>query len=246
MKKTCVPAIVLVLTSCILYFLSSSTSTKSLSTIPRVRPTTSGLSRDMATLSKLPSSANTAPDLVSSAPRSLTTLPRAQATKRGLNRAKGPAPIVNPCIGVSESNREEMLQCKSMTGPNGAAVCCCDWIATGKQLWGCYPSLFIAGAQKAGTTALTALLSYIPHIALPQQKELHMLSSTMRHTNYLNLLHRQPQNHSGGLALFTFDATPKYMLSATTIKEMARVAPLARVIVMVCGSTYEKHALPFN
>lgn len=125
-------------------------------------------------------------------------------------------------------------------------------LADDVRRWGCFPSLFIPGAQKAGTTALAALLSFVPGVTPPAVKEPHELdlkrwSSTassvamrfppersLRPLRYLTILGGEPQDENRGL--FTFDSTPAYMLSAATIRRMAAAAPTARIIVLVRGA----------
>lgn len=128
-------------------------------------------------------------------------------------------------------------------------------IADSDRRWGCFPSLFVPGAQKAGTTALAALLSLIPSVSPPAVKEPHELDlkrwparartaaalaspGSLRPLSYLTVLGGDPAD--AGRGLFTFDPTPAYMLAPATVRRMARVAPAARVIVMVRGARRER------
>jgi len=92
------------------------------------------------------------------------------------SRISQPASARDPCPDIPVTGAP---RCSKFTGPGGHSVCCCSWTREDERLeeeddstqslrslharsplpdhanrWGCFPSLFIPGAQKAGTTAL--------------------------------------------------------------------------------------------
>ena len=140
-----------------------------------------------------------------------------------------PAASRNPCKTVHSNSTANV--CISTMGPTGSDVCCCSV----SNSWGCFPSLFIPGAQKAGTSALSALISFIDGVTIPKVKELHALNDPafgeQGYMSYLSALGGSPRDVGRGL--FTYDTTPAYMLLRSTIQQMSSIAPTARIIVMV-------------
>jgi hypothetical protein len=152
------------------------------------------------------------------------------------------------CANTSET------RCAPVAGPAKGDVCCCRWgteqtsgaagsknlqIEEVEELWSCWPSLFIAGAQKSGTTALAALLSLHPNVTPPGTKELHFFDTRFNKAGpfeYLDGL-RPPlgfeHDAADGRGLFTFDPTPSYMLGHGTVLRMAAAAPAAKVVVLL-------------
>jgi len=74
--------------------------------------------------------------------------------------------------------------------------CCCHVSGTGSLPYHCLPSVAILGAQKAGSTALLAMLMQHPDARAPLRKELHFwdtvhapqLQNPLRWTSYLSRL----------------------------------------------------------
>ena len=173
----------------------------------------------------------------------------------GIACAPYPGPAGSPVCCCSWSHDDETQEHSRTRAWADAADRSMRWqssrpaLANDVRRWGCFPSLFIPGAQKSGTTALAALLSFVPGVTPPAVKEPHELdlkrwSSTassvamrsppersLRPLRYLTILGGEPQDENRGL--FTFDSTPSYMLSAATIRRMAAAAPTARIIVLV-------------
>lgn len=80
------------------------------------------------------------------------------------------------------------------------------------------PSLIILGAQKAGTTALYAMLCKHPHARPPKQKELHHFAWEWPYTqglgHYLAAFPKVPCWDRSG---FTFEASPSYLFYAQKV-----------------------------
>jgi hypothetical protein len=63
--------------------------------------------------------------------------------------------------------------CRSLAGPRNSTQVCCRRRSESLEEY-CYPSIVVAGAQKAGTTALHSYLLFSPHTRPPSKKELHV------------------------------------------------------------------------
>jgi hypothetical protein len=163
--------------------------------------------------------------------------------------AKGTASVRfdSPCPKVLREH------CRSMAGPHGSPVCCCSvhppsGVDKKEPFKSCLPSLVIVGAQKAGTTPLSLLLSLHPDVVPPRAKELNYYSSTsavgyepgsakslrwylwrLVHPKWMSV----SRAATGSAGLFTMDATPHYMALPGAIAGIAETSPAAKVIVML-------------
>jgi hypothetical protein len=102
-----------------------------------------------------------------------------------------------------------------------------------RRAFTCLPSLVIAGAQKAGSTALFGYLLAHPGVAPAARKETHFFD---RHFNrglgwYLSHMPPLPMGNSGGV--ITAEATPSYALGVGTPGRLARALPAARAVLLL-------------
>ncbi|MCW3086369.1 MAG: sulfotransferase domain protein [Bacteroidetes bacterium] len=103
------------------------------------------------------------------------------------------------------------------------------------------PSLFIAGAQKAGTTSLAGYLSNIPGVIPPHEKEISYFNNDQRFrlgdnwyrsffaTNFVkNKLEKKT-----GILHITYDATANYFEEIKAAERIKKFNPDAKVIVVL-------------
>jgi hypothetical protein len=101
------------------------------------------------------------------------------------------------------------------------------------------PNLFIVGAPRCGTTALTEFLRVHPDVCVPPVKEPHYFSGhlflpprfaaprVVDEGSYLDLF------AAAGTAKWLLDASPSYLYSAEAARSIHDFAPGARVVIMV-------------
>jgi hypothetical protein len=96
------------------------------------------------------------------------------------------------------------------------------------------PNLFIVGAPKCGTTALTRYLRHHPDVFVAR-KELHYFGQDLTFRNKQRLtLPEYLAFYDGALTQrYRCDSSVWYMSSTTAAKEIAEAAPGARLIVML-------------
>jgi hypothetical protein len=169
------------------------------------------------------------------------------------------------CFALSFSslcNSSIKLDCSETSGPHDHPVCCCSWpdsqpsghqraykpaaanaSTIPRRFRSCFPSLVIVGAQKAGTTALTALLSLHADVIPARQKELYFFGASSKQDTWAGyaqlLLHpkfvdkgvgRRGESNPG---LFTIDSTPTYMTLPHVITRIASGLPTTRIIALL-------------
>lgn len=101
------------------------------------------------------------------------------------------------------------------------------------------PSLFIVGAQKAGTTTLFGALARHPDVMAPLVKEVHYFDVASHRSEKWYGAHfptqgealRQEQTR--GIAPMTFDTTPYYMFHPDVAARVKSYAPAAKIIAVL-------------
>lgn len=105
------------------------------------------------------------------------------------------------------------------------------------------PSFFIVGAQKAGTTSLSAWLSQHPVVARPFSKEVHFfddgLSSAENTYAKGALWYRShfPLRSMFSQKLITFEASPSYMFDSVALARLKTFCPRAKILIMLRDPT---------
>jgi len=111
----------------------------------------------------------------------------------------------------------------------------------GKELAKCLPSFIIAGCQKSGTTALTALLDEHPNISMAKKKEIHFFDKpkeTIKNKslkNYIEYFSPLMINNDEPTTptFITGEATPFYIASEDACESMNHFMPHIKLIVLV-------------
>ena len=91
---------------------------------------------------------------------------------------------------------------------------------------------FIAGVQKAGTTALFNILSRSDRMSVPNRKELHFFDVEKidwDHPDYTPLNRAFSPRHDGALR---FEATPIYTFWPSAMQRIRRYNPAAKIIIL--------------
>lgn len=95
------------------------------------------------------------------------------------------------------------------------------------------PSVFIVGAQKAGTTSLHALLHSHPGMRAPLVKEVHYFDLAADRPNRWYEAHFPPVSGSDDGKALAFDTTPYYLFHPQVASRIARYAPDARIVALL-------------
>lgn len=91
------------------------------------------------------------------------------------------------------------------------------------------PTVFVVGAQKAGTTSLHAALASHPRFAMPIVKEIHYFDLAARRGRGWYEAHF-PEARGGAGSVLTADATPYYLFHPEVAARLRAYAPEARII----------------
>jgi len=91
------------------------------------------------------------------------------------------------------------------------------------------PNLFIAGAQKSGTTWLARCLGHQSCAFLPREKELHFFNTYSEITQ--ESLHNYSARYANSNARWNIDATPNYLCTPGVEKKVSATCPDAKIIV---------------
>lgn len=90
------------------------------------------------------------------------------------------------------------------------------------------PNLFIAGAQKAGTTWLSRCLGRQPFAFLPPEKELHFFDKV---SDLEAELPGYAARYAGSTARWNIDATPNYLCTPGAERRLRATCPDARFVI---------------
>ncbi len=103
------------------------------------------------------------------------------------------------------------------------------------------PSLFIVGAQKAGTTSLAGYLSGVPGIIPPHEKEISYFNNDSRfllgenwyRSFFASNFIKNKIERKTGIPHITYDATANYFEEIKTAERIKKFDPAAKVIVVL-------------
>ena len=96
------------------------------------------------------------------------------------------------------------------------------------------PTIFIVGAQKAGTTALYSYLCNHPSVYSPGRKELSFFDQNVNYARGLKWYHSFfPFSIGRGARAISFEATPEYMYYPHTMERIKLYCPEARIIILL-------------
>jgi hypothetical protein len=102
-----------------------------------------------------------------------------------------------------------------------------------RRAFTCLPSLVIAGAQKAGSTALFGYLLAHPLVAAAARKETHFFDRHFQKGLGWYLAHMPPLAAGNPRGALTAEATPSYALGVGTPRRLAAALPEARFILLL-------------
>ncbi len=95
------------------------------------------------------------------------------------------------------------------------------------------PSVFVVGAQKAGTTSLHALLSEHPAMRAPLVKEVHYFDLAADRPARWYEAHFPTGPGGGDGGALAFDTTPYYLFHPQVASRIARYDPDARIVALL-------------
>jgi hypothetical protein len=95
------------------------------------------------------------------------------------------------------------------------------------------PSVFVVGAQKAGTTSLHALLDDHPGMRAPLVKEVHYFDLAADRSSAWYEAHFPVAPAADNGTALAFDTTPYYLFHPQAASRIARYDPYARIIVLL-------------
>jgi hypothetical protein len=95
------------------------------------------------------------------------------------------------------------------------------------------PSVFIVGAQKAGTTSLHEYLCKHPDIKGGLLKEIHFFNDENRYQKGVSWYETHFKNFNIFKEVTFLDATPEYMTSETAITRLKKYNPHAKILVIL-------------
>jgi Sulfotransferase domain len=125
----------------------------------------------------------------------------------------------------------------------------------------CLPSFIIAGVQKGGTTALSALLCTVEIVSFSKKKEVHFFDNSRHYsggiTEYFNQFYEWDYAATKGLNPPVFgESTPFYIASRDACRRISETVPDVKMIVLLrepvqrAHSEYEmkkrSHLIPHN
>ena len=114
-------------------------------------------------------------------------------------------------------------------------VTCCS--ASRKQSVRCLPSFIVAGVQKAGTTALSAMLCTHPSISFSKKKEVHFFDILKRYnlgiSEYLRNFHEWDASRSGTSLPIYGESTPYYLASRDACRRISETIPEVKLVVLL-------------
>lgn len=114
-------------------------------------------------------------------------------------------------------------------------VTCCG--APRKQSVRCLPTFIIAGVQKAGTTALSAMLCSHPSISFSKKKEVHFFDNLKRFnlgiSEYLHNFHEWDASRVGASLPIYGESTPYYLASRDACRRISETIPEVKLVVLL-------------
>lgn len=115
-------------------------------------------------------------------------------------------------------------------------VTCCQVVAGG--VLKCLPSIIIAGVQKGGTTALSALLCSSSSISFSKKKEVHFFDNlkkfNMGIAEYLRHFHEWNYTSIDQVYPLVYgESTPFYLASREACERISKTVPDVRIVVLL-------------
>ena len=95
------------------------------------------------------------------------------------------------------------------------------------------PSVFVVGAQKAGTTSLHALMNDHPGMRAPLVKEVHYFDLAAHRSKAWYEAHFPVAATADNGPALAFDTTPYYLFHPQAASRIARYDPEARIVVLL-------------
>ena len=112
---------------------------------------------------------------------------------------------------------------------------CCG--APRKQSVRCLPTFIIAGVQKAGTTALSAMLCSHPSISFSKKKEVHFFDNLKRYnlgiSEYLHNFHEWDASRVDASLPIYGESTPYYLASRDACRRISETIPEVKLVVLL-------------
>ncbi len=102
-----------------------------------------------------------------------------------------------------------------------------------KSLTRLKPSIFIVGAQKAGTTTLQSLLAKHPVIAIPEEKELAFFNRDEEYEKGVGYYLSRCPEKAFFRKSYTVDATPDYLPDERCAARIQTFAPDAKILMVL-------------
>ena len=139
-------------------------------------------------------------------------------------------------LRVLNQNLTIGLRCRRIlsTHTQEYVTCCC---APRSRSVRCLPSFIIAGVQKAGTTALSAMLCTHPNISFSKKKEVHFFDSLKRYnlgiSEYLHNFHEWDASGKGGSLPVYGESTPFYVASRDACRRISETIPDVKLVVLL-------------
>ena len=135
---------------------------------------------------------------------------------------------------ISDNGQREVFCQRNWSSKIAGYVTCCRTEGTIK----CLPSFIIAGVQKGGTTALSALLCTLDNISFSKKKEVHFfdndekfslgLAGYLGHFRSWNLTNNDEQEPP-----VYGESTPFYIASREACRRISETIPDVKIIVLL-------------
>ena len=137
------------------------------------------------------------------------------------------------------------LQCRRILSTHTQEyVTCCG--APLKQSVRCLPSFIVAGVQKAGTTALSAMLCTHPSISFSKNKEAHFFDNLKRYklgiSEYLHNFHEWDASRVGASLPLYGESTPYYLASRDACRRISETIPEVKLVVLLREPVSRAHS----
>jgi Sulfotransferase domain len=159
----------------------------------------------------------------------------------GMEDASSRIPIIN-----SSTEMYESMQCQRLWSASIQNFMTCCNMPT-RNTVKCLPSFIIAGVQKGGTTALSALLCSVDIVSFSKKKEVHFFDNTRHYsggiTEYLNQFYEWDYAATKGLNPPVFgESTPFYIASRDACRRISETVPDVKMIVLLREPVQRAHS----
>lgn len=96
-----------------------------------------------------------------------------------------------------------------------------------------WPNLFLVGAPKCGTSAMTTYLASHPHVTAPARKDLHPYGRDLAFTHPRPDRAALERHYAGATTPWLLDSSIWHLMSTTAASELRAEVPDARVLVLL-------------